>query len=121
MSKDLIKILRDEMGQPSCHSRQIKTQEEISDDIHNITLQHANQMRWLRWILSGVIVFIAFFHLGILYYFLDKAGNANIKLYGYFLSDKVLIAFLGTTTADVFILIFILARFLFPDKKPSRG
>lgn len=55
--------------------------------------------------------------MGILYYFLDKSGNHNLLMHKPFISDKVMLMFLGTTTADVFGLLFVLVRFLFPNSK----
>lgn len=115
MTNNSIQTLRAQMSLQSTNNNRTKTQEEIFSDIHNVKLQNTNQIRWLRWILSGVIVCIAVVHLCILYYFLNKAGDVNIASHKYFLSDKVLMTFLGTTTADVFGLMFILTRFLFSN------
>ncbi|MCC2624898.1 MAG: hypothetical protein K0R14_771 [Burkholderiales bacterium] len=114
-NKALIEDLKSRIGSETSPKQKLPSQ--MANDIHSLNMKNATQIRWLRWILVAVILAIALAHLGILYYFLDKAGNENIKTYHYFLSDKVLMTFLSTTTADVFALLFIIARFLFPISK----
>lgn len=92
-----------------------KTKEQIAQEVHENQVKDSNQIRWLRWILAGVIVLIALAHLGVLYYFLDKNGNQNLLIHQQFISDHVMLMFLGTTTADIFGLLFILFRYVFPN------
>lgn len=80
-------------------------------------IKDASQVRWLRWVLAGFIIIICMLHLGILYYFIDKTGINNLKNHLPFISDKVMLMFLGTTTVDIFLLLKVITQFLFPNKK----
>lgn len=93
------------------------TKEELDHAIKTDGLKDLSQNRMLKWVLAGVIVSIALCHLLVLYYFLDKNGDHNILMKKDFISDKVMLMFLGTTTADVFGLLFILTKNLFPHTK----
>ena len=80
-------------------------------------IKDASQIRWLRWVLAGFIIVICILHLVILYYFIDKTGNNNLKNNLPFISDNVMLMFLGTTTVDIFLLLRVITQFLFPINK----
>lgn len=111
--------LRDIISRDSANtkpSEDIQTEKRQSEN-HQLGVKNANQVRKLRWVFALVIVGIAVAHLWVLYYFINKNGQNNISHNLPFISDKVMLMFLATTTADVFGLLFIMAKFLFPIGK----
>lgn len=114
MSKiDSIQLLRKHLDATEDH--RLKSPEEIGNEIHAQRMKGTDQVRKLRWWLCGIITIIALAHLVILYWFINKNGHNNILHNLPFISDKVMITFLGTTTADVFGLLYILVKFLFSN------
>lgn len=93
-----------------------KSKKEIQTEVHDKEIENKEQIKTLRKRLFWILIAITILHLGLLYWFLNQSGNANLKFHGYFLSDKVLMTFLVTTTGDIAGLLVLLTKFLFNAK-----
>lgn len=83
----------------------LKQQVQESADTHKLRLSYAKRLFWLvcSWLACVVIA----------------VGFSGFHVFGFLLSDSVLIAFITTTTVNVVGLFFVVAKWLFPSKNGS--
>jgi len=83
-------------------NKQLVSRLNEAEDLHKVRKKYANRLFWLvvGWLIA-VLVFIAL---------------AGFKIKGFTLSDKVIIAFITSTTINVIGLFLVPARWLFPSK-----
>lgn len=77
---------------------------EAKIERRSLRAQYARQLFWL---LCGSLVFV--------YFLLVCQGLQSLGNHSFFLSDKVLIAVISSTTANVIGLFYVVAKYLYPN------
>ena len=98
-------------------SDNFKDEEQRAAKLTNDKLQQElNDIKVNRYIRGGMIVAILWFEIWYIKRVLNIVDNDAI-LFGYQLSDSVMIALLTTTTANMLALLAFIIKYLFPQRK----